>query len=270
MPAGVIQWCAGRVMHARSRPVENRFDYPIFCVRVRVDRMPDVARSTSWLFGVDCRRAVSFQSRDHGGRDGGDLMVWLRARLAQAGVQMEVGAVWLQAFPRVLGYVFNPVSFWYVHDAQGHLKVLLADVNNTFGERHQYVLQAPGGLTIEADTRLDCRKVFHVSPFCETRGRYRFALAATGDMHRVAIDYFDDERHDRPLLKTAVWCRGAALTNTRVVSALLRAPFQTFGVMARIHWQALKLWLRRVRYVPKPRPPENDVSHNIEVNHEIQ
>ncbi len=145
MTEAAIQLCAGRVAHARMRPFVHRFVYRVFCLRLRVDQPSALIAFNSWLFGVDRARPVSFMSSDHGARDGGDLIAWLRGTVQSAGLGMPDGAVWLQCFPRLFGYVFNPVSFWYLHDAQGAVRILVAEVNNTFGQRHQYVLCSPDG-----------------------------------------------------------------------------------------------------------------------------
>jgi len=261
MIAAPIELARARVVHARSRPVAHRFTYPVFCLRVRVDQAADVDGQSSWLFGVNRRRPVAFHFADHGDRCGGNPMDWLRSRLDIAGIRMDVGAVWLQSFPRVFGYVFNPVSFWYVHDADGVLRVLVAEVNNTFGERHQYVLRAPDGGAIHDGDALQTTKEFHVSPFCRVVGVYRFRVHEQGDTHRVAIDYFDDAALPTPLLHTAIQSVATPLTTAALLRALLAMPFMTLGVVARIHLQALRLFLRKVPYQRKPAAPPSEVTY---------
>ena len=265
-----IRICPGHVMHARARPVKRRFTYPVFCLQVCMSRRERFERQGNWLFGVNRRRLVAFHDVDHGARDASVApMQWLRNRLDAAGVDMPLGDVWLQAFPRVFGYVFNPVSFWFVHDASGALRVLVADVNNTFGERHQYVLMAPHGAAIQTHTELECKKVFHVSPFCEVRGVYRFRLQLAHGLCRVGINYHDVANLS-PLLRTAVHCAVKPFSTSALLREFVRMPLLTVGVMVRIHLQALRLWVRRVPFIPKPRPPEAEVSHNVKVEHECQ
>lgn len=269
MTAAPIELLRAHVIHARSRPVAHRFMYAVFCLRVRVDQMAQLDGQASWLFGVNRRRPVAFHVVDHGDRSGANLMAWLRSRLAIAGVDIDVGAVWLQSFPRVFGYVFNPVSFWYVHDTQGVLRALVAEVNNTFGERHQYVLRAEGGGAILDGEVLHCVKAFHVSPFCRVEGAYRFRVQELGKTHRVAIDYHDDPALPSPLLHTAIQGVAAPLTTAALLRALLAMPFMTFGVVARIHLQALRLYLRKVPFQRKPAAPAAEVTFTREGQDEL-
>ncbi|WP_308419671.1 DUF1365 domain-containing protein [Chitinimonas koreensis] len=167
--------------------------------------------------------------------------------------------MWLQTFPRLFGYAFNPVSFWYCHDAAGQLIALLADVRNTFGERHRYLLSAEGAAPIAVGQVLQCRKVFHVSPFCQVEGRYQFRLRDTAASAFVGIDYFD---RAGLLLRTSVGGRRRPFTFRQLWGAVLRQPLLTFGIVARIHLQALRLWYRKVPFFAKPSPPEQALSHS--------
>ncbi len=262
MTEAAILLCQGRVIHARLRPFVHRFVYRVFCLRLRIDQPQAIQRFNSWLFGVERSRPVSFWARDHGARDGADLMDWLRTSLTQAGVSIKPGAVWLQCFPRVFGYVFNPVSFWYVHDHDGVLRVILAEVNNTFGQRHQYVLSAPDQGPIGDGTILTCTKVFHVSPFCDVRGGYAFRLDKRVWGERMAIDYLDPIDQPEPLLRTAIVVQPAPLSTGRLLRALISMPMMTLGVMLRIHWQAFKLWRQGATFHRLPALPPAELSGN--------
>ncbi len=256
----VIELCGGRVMHARLRPFIHRFVYRVFCIRIRIDRLPEAARFNSWLFGVEKRRPVSFFSRDHGARDGMELQSWLADLLQKSQIEIKTGAVWLQCFPRIFGYVFNPVSFWFVHDRDAVLRALVAEVNNTFGQRHQYVLVAPGLAEITDETELTCAKVFHVSPFCGVSGGYRFRAANITGLHRMAIDYHDPIDVAEPLLRTAIVINRKPFSTVALLRYLLTMPMMTFGVMLRIHVQAFRLWRKGGRYHSVPPLPESEVT----------
>jgi len=209
-----------------------------------------MARQGSGVLARNRAGWLSFHDSDHG-EGGSDCLAWIDGLLAAQGLRAP-GEVWLHTYPRVLGYTFKPVSFWYCHDEAGQLSAIVVEVNNTFGERHCYLLDAPRyGHTLEA------RKVFHVSPFCNVEGSYRFRFMRTlredGERTVARIDY-DDETG--PLLKTSVAGRLEPISAANVRRALWSYPAMTLGVMARIHWQALRLWLKRVPFFHKPVPPQ--------------
>ncbi|MBT3057603.1 MAG: DUF1365 domain-containing protein [Candidatus Thiodiazotropha sp.] len=225
----------GRVMHRRRLPVENRFVYPVFFLLIDLDGL---ARHGSWLFGINRWRPLAFHYKDYG--DGRDPRLWVGERLAEAGIHDCNGGLWLQTFPRVFGYLFNPVSFWYCQRVDGRIGAVVAEVNNTFGERHCYVLQprADGSFAgIEAEKRL------YVSPFYPVSGGYRFHIRTDSHAPRVQIDYYDKGELQ---LHTAIWGISEPLNNRTLLTALLKQPMLTLGVMLRIHWQALRLWSKGV------------------------
>ena len=241
----------GHVMHARLRPRRHRFTYPVFYVRCDLDRLESL--DSGW-FGVDRWRALSLFRRDHGPRDGSDLAAWMRKQLAAAGIGEADGKIWLQAFPRMFGYAFNPVSFWFCHDRDGRLRALLAEVRNTFGARHSYLLGAKDNAPITGDTPLICKKVLHVSPFCRVEGSYTFRVRENvgSALASVSIDYHDA---DGLLIRTALAGRLTPLTRASAVAALIRQPLLTVGVVAGIHWQALRLALKLVPFYGKDPAP---------------
>ncbi len=240
----------GEIVHARRRPVGNAFRYPGFCLRLPLSQLAQLpARGISYNRGG----VISFHDRDHGARDGSSLEQWIGELLAAERVSAD-GEIVLYTFPRMLGYVFNPVSFWVCHDRDGRVRAVLCEVCNTFGERHNYLLAHPDGRALRSGETLGVRKMFHVSPFCEAKGRYAFRFHFAARRWLARIDYFDDHTPE-PLLET--WISGQALPmEPRSVRGLLwRYRLFTLFVLARIHWQALKLWCKRAPFFPKPQPP---------------
>ena len=242
----------GQVMHKRLRPTVNAFNYPTYFLMLP---MRSLHRNGSGALAHNRRSALSFFDRDHG--DGGDNAVtWLDALLQREGVEDADGELWLHTYPRVLGYTFKPVSFWYCHRLDGSLRAIVVEVNNTFGERHCYLLDHP-----HYGQELHASKVFHVSPFCAVTGDYRFRFLRTqhGGEDRTVVR-IDHDNADGPLLQTSVSGTLLPVTPATLRRALTGYPALTLAVMARIHWQAFRLWLKRVRFHSKPTPPTTPVS----------
>ncbi len=240
----------GVVLHRRLRPRDNAFRYgtcflmlPLHAMAA--DGVPGLPRNRfGWL---------SFHDADHG--DGrADARAWLTELLAGEGVHDADGELWLHTYPRVLGYVFKPVSFWHCHRADGSLAAVVAEVNNTFGERHCYLLTGP---ELAWGRELTAKKVFHVSPFCSVQGRYRFRFMRTATRVVARVDHDDDAG---ALLQTSVSGTLEPITPAATRRAFWGQPLMTLGVIARIHWQALRLFAKRVPFFSKPSPPERFVT----------
>lgn len=241
----------GKVMHQRLRPVGHRFVYGVFFLSIPLGRLPDLAAG-----GLAHNRAglISFHDADYGPRDGSSLEDWARGLLETEGIR-ATGEIILHTFPRVFGYLFNPISLWYCHDADNRLVAVIAEVNNTFGERHNYLVAHPDQRPIALGDWLLARKVFHVSPFCDVKGHYRFRFDLAGRRIFAQIDYHDGDLGADRLLVTTVHGDGVPVSPAALRRAVIGYPLLSLGVMARIHWQALKLWLKRVPFFRKPSPP---------------
>jgi DUF1365 family protein len=165
------------------------------------------------------------------------------------GIDDADGEIWLHCYPRVWGFTFKPVSFWYCHRKDGSMRAIVVEVNNTFGERHCYLLDQPHfGKELRAD------KVFHVSPFCPVEGGYRFRFMVNEDRTRTVarVDYDDAAG---ALIQTSVSGALELVTPQALRRAIWQYPAMTLAVVARIHWQALKLFIKKVPFFSKPHPP---------------
>ncbi len=209
---------------------------------LRAQPEPLLKRNQRWA-------SLGFHDHDHG--DGrADSLAWLDALLLQENVLDAQGEVWLQCYPRVLGHTFKPVSFWYCHRLDGSLSAIVVEVNNTFGERHCYLLQEAG---MRWGQVLQARKVFHVSPFCEVQGHYAFRFMRTAGRVVARIDYCHTQG---VLIQTSVSGVLEPVTARRLRQVFWGMPLMSWGVVARIHMQALRLWLKRVPFFGKPAPPK--------------
>jgi DUF1365 family protein len=251
----------GQIRHVRMRPTRHAFAYPGYFLRLplrSLARKPLASR----LLRFNRAGVFAVNDRDHG--DGGPMLAWIDSLLRQSGIDDASGEVWLHTFPRVLGYVFNPVSFWFAHRTDGALRAIVCEVNNTFGERHFYLLAHADGQPLRNGESLQARKVFHVSPFCRIEGGYRFRFLLCGPRAEGGqarwIGCVDHDDDTGPLLKTSLSGELETLDDRALLRALIAYPAFTFGVIARIHWQALRLWLKRVPFVSKPAPPELQVT----------
>ena len=241
----------GVVRHQRLRPAAHAFAYgtDFLLLPMRALRAAPAEGLVRNRFGW-----LSFHDADHG--DGrADALAWLEDVLAAEGIRDADGEVWLHTYPRVLGYSFKPVSFWYCHRADGSLAAIVVEVNNTFGERHCYLLAGP---ELAWGRELQARKVFHVSPFCAVRGRYRFRFmrtAASGNTPARTVVRIDHDDDAGPLLTTSVSGTLQPLTAASARAVLLRRPHMTLALIVRIHWHALRLAVKRVPFFTKPAPP---------------
>lgn len=238
-----------KVFHKRYRPIANAFTYKVFYLCLPLSQL-EQARLP--VLGIDRFNLMSFYHKDHGARDGSDIRPWIRDMLAKGEVSAADGEIWLVAYPRIFGYVFNPVSFWFCLDKAGSLRAVLAEVNNTFGERHCYLISHPDQRVISPDEVFHSEKVFHVSPFFHVRGRYEFRFSYSERSIGVVIDYFEG---DDKVLATSVGGQREALTSLTLLKIFVMLPLVTLKTIGLIHWQAAKLWIRGVKYVPKPPPP---------------
>lgn len=244
-----------RVSHRRRIAPLYRFVYRLFYLLIDVDRIDDATRGLR-LFSHNRVNLLALHDRDHGDGSGGSLRAWAESLLRQRGIELDGGRIRLLCIPRLLGFAFNPISLWYCEHADGTLRAVIAEVRNTFGEKHSYVM-ASGGAPLAYDQAWDKDKCFHVSPFFDLVGRYRFFVSRPGERLRVVIH---ESREGVPILDAALAGERRDLRDGTVLRQVLRMPGTTLKVVAAIHWEALKIWLRGARFHRKPSPPEQQAS----------
>ncbi len=251
-----------RVMHRRLFPVSYRFEYRVFSVLLDVDRLAQVPAPLAvgprrGLRGLLRPRPFRFDPADHGPRDGSGLRPWAEQVLASRGIDLDGGRIRLLCFPRVLGLGFNPLSVWYCEHRDGGLRAVIAEVNNTFGQHHSYLLH-DDGKPIDWPLRGAAVKCFYVSPLMDMAGGYRFRLSEPGEHLGVVIRQFDE--HGKLKLVASQTGQGEPLTAAALWRAFRRMPVMTYKVLFAIHWQALKIWLGGARFFPKPDLPKQEVT----------
>jgi len=250
------QLLTGNVMHKRLLPKAHAFHYGIFYVALPLSKLNNMPLAYNRF------SALSFHDKDHGPCDGSSLEAWVRKILQQHNVDAD-GEITLVCMPRVLGYVFNPVSFWFCQDKQGQVRAVLSEVHNTFGERHTYLCAPKDQRGISASTVLFAEKLFHVSPFLEREGHYLFRFGiddseTSQGQFKVQIDYYQKTGHKQ--LITTLAGHLQPLTKPSLRFVFWRYPLVTFKAVLMIHWHALKLILKGIQYIAKPKQKHPNIS----------
>ena len=233
----------GHVVHSRLEEPRHTFCYPLFLTLLDVDELDEVERRVR-LFGHNRLRAVTFRDSDHLDDRGRCVREKLDALLTSRGVTPPGGRIRLLTHCRIFGYVFNPVSFFYCDDPQGQTKVVVAEVNNTFGERYPYVLTACDDTWTWVE-----KKLMHVSPFFSLEGSYRFHLPPPGEQLLARVDL---TRAGRTVLAASMSLKRRPLTDRSLAGKLICYPWITLKVIGAIHFEALRLWLKKATVYHKP------------------
>ena len=268
VPAATLY--VGRVMHRRLRPFGHRFDYRVFSMLIDIDRIAEAA-ANSRLFSYNRFNLFGYSDRDHGPRDGGataygGLRQWVEDHLATSGIDIDHGRIMLLCFPRVLGYVFNPLSIYFCYRPDESIAAILYEVHNTFGDRHVYLFRidgtdagGPNGSRSAVLTHAT-DKVLHVSPFIDMTPRYRFRLRPPGD--KLSILIRESDAGGDLLLATL---HGSAMPfgDRSLAKLFFTHPLMTVKVIGAIHWQALRLWWKGARFHTRPEPPAPATRTNL-------
>ena len=237
----------GRTAHARFTPFQQRFSYPLLMVDLDIDRLAQVT-GASPFFAVDSPSLYGVRTQDHGCGHKGRLRPWAQSQLESAGVNARDMTIRLVTFPRHLFYRFAPLSLWLASDRSGVLRGVIYEVNNTFGESHAYIAALPEHGAVEADKR------FHVSPFFDVTGKYRFTLRQTPERLGLVIDTLVDGTRTH---MASIVARYRPADGRNLLRTAVTRPLSSLSVTTGIHWEALKLWLKGAGYRSRPALPES-------------
>lgn len=244
----------GEVVHQRLKPQRHRLAYRVFSLLIDLDELQQLDRRLRF-FSYNRFNIFSFLDRDHGPSEAGPLRAWVDHHLKAAGITLDGGPIRVLCYPRLFGYVFNPLTVYFCHHRDGRLVAILYEVNNTFGARHTYVI--PAAQDHKGRVVQECGKVFYVSPFNAVTGKYRFRVDPPEQHVSVVINHSDAEG---PLLYAAFKGRRVVLTDRALLATLARYPLMTIKVIVGIHWEALRLWRKGLRLVERPDPPREPVT----------
>jgi hypothetical protein len=233
------------VFHKRITPKVNSFNYNVFYICFDIEKINEL---TNKIFSINKFNLFSFYLKDHGKKDGSCLKKWADNFFNQHGIN-NYQRIFLHTHPRVLGYVFNPVSFWFAVDKNDQIIATICQVNNTFGETHCYLIHHKNGDFIQENQWFTADKEFHVSPFYKTEGQYKFRFIFNEKNIAIWIDY---HLNDKTLLTNVISKKRSSFNVFNLVIAFLTIPFLTFKVILLIHWQAVKIFLKKIKYIPKP------------------
>ena len=244
----------GRVMHRRLRPKRHRLAYRLAMVLLDLDELDELDRKLR-LFSLARWNLYSFCERDHGNRSAEPLRQQIERLLSQAGLSDAAARIALLTMPRLLGFAFNPISLYYCYTSDGALRAVIYEVNNTFGQRHSYLIEV--GNHAGPAIHQAAPKRLHVSPFMAMEQSYTFRLIAPGDQLSLAITSRDAHG---PLLFALLEGTRQPLNDAALLRTFAAMPLMTFKVVAGIGWEALKLWLKRVPVHRRPAAPPPPLS----------
>ena len=242
----------GKVIHRRFKPKEHYFKYRVFSLLIDIDEL-EIIENKIKIFSYNKFNIISFFDKDHGPRDGTSVKEWVIKNLKDIGIENHKIQIKLLCYPRIFGYVFNPLSVFFIYDESSRLIAILYEVKNTFGEQHTYVFKTEDEKVIIND----CSKKFHVSPFIEMECHYYFRVLKPSDKISVIIDQKDK---DGKLLYASQDGKAAELNEKNLLTSYISHPLMTFKIIAAIHYEALKLWLKGIKIVKKKFNMKNNIS----------
>ena len=243
----------GKVIHTRFKPKKHHFKYQVFSLLIDLDEIHELNNDLKF-FSYNKFNLISFFNIDHGNRDGGDLKEWVKGNLIKKNIKFQNIRIQILCYPRILGYVFNPLSVLYVYNEKNELISIFYEVKNTFGEQHTYFFETKD----ESLIKNKCNKKFYVSPFIEMECEYNFSVTKPGSSISVIINQNDKEGK---LLYASQDGIVQDLTNKNLLFNYLKHPLMTFKVIVAIHYEAFKLWFKKVKLVKKKIKISNKITY---------
>ena len=243
----------GTVIHKRYKPKEHYFKYKVFSLLINLSELAELDKKVNF-FSLNRFNLISFYEGDHGARDGSSLADWVKKNLKANNIITENIEIKLLCYPRILGYVFNPLSVFFIYDKEERLISILYEVKNTFGEQHTYVFR------VENENKLiqnNCSKKFHVSPFIEMDCNYFFRVLNPSEKLSVIIDQYDK---DGKILFASQDGVRSDLTSMNLINSYLKHPLMTFKIISAIHFEAFKLWVKGIKFVKKKLKIKNNIT----------
>ena len=243
----------GQVIHKRFKPKVHSFKYNVFSLLIDLSELEILDKQVN-LFSFNKFNLISFYNKDHGERDGSSLVEWVNKNLKKSNITIKNIKIKILCYPRIFGFVFNPLSVFYVYNSKDDLVSILYEVKNTFGEQHTYIFR------VEKDTNLIqniCSKKFHVSPFIEMNCRYFFRLLKPGNKISVIIDQYDNS--DKILYASQDGVR-TDFNSKYLIKSYLKHPIMTFKIIIAIHYEAFKLWTKGIKFVKKKINIKNNIT----------
>ena len=242
----------GKVIHRRFKPKEHYFKYNVFSILVDLNELEAIQKNIK-IFSYNRFNIISFYDIDHGPRDGTSIKHWIIKNLKDIGINNSKIQIKLLCYPRIFGYVFNPLSVFFIYDENSRLIAILYEVKNTFGEQHTYVFKTDDDKVIINN----CTKKFHVSPFIEMECHYYFRVLKPSDKISVIIDQKDK---DGKLLYASQDGKAAELNEKNLLTSYISHPLMSFKIIAAIHYEALKLWLKGIKIIKRKLKIKNNLS----------
>ncbi len=242
----------GTVIHKRFKPKVHFFKYKVFSLLIDLSELNVLEKKINF-FSHNSFNLISFFDKDHGERDGSSLIDWVKKNLKENNITFEDIKIKLLCYPRILGYVFNPLSVFYVYDKKDDLISILYEVKNTFGEQHTYIFKVKNNNILQHS----CSKKFHVSPFIEMNCNYFFKILKPGEKISVIIDQYQS---NEKLLYASQDGKRVDFTSAELIKSYLKHPLMTFKIISAIHFEAFKLWAKGIRFIKKKLKIKNNIT----------